>query len=208
MVGWHHQLNEHQFGQGGLACCSPWGGKELDMTERLSSRVYLFFFFNFRSSQFIFFLIKKCIYSFIWLCQVSVQHSDSSLWCAGFSPVAVLGLQSPWAQQLGTRAQLSQSMQDISPQPGVKATSPALQGRFLITGPPGKSWPMTIKMRFWWDILLMLISHTHHHQGRRPESPSAFTILGIENISRVNLLGFFRTGMRMKYPAPCLVVLK
>ena len=33
MVGWHHQLNEHEFewapgvgdGQGGLACCSPWG---------------------------------------------------------------------------------------------------------------------------------------------------------------------------------------
>ena len=96
----------------------------------------------------------------------------------------------------------------LVPLPGIEPTSPALQGRFLITGPPGKSWPMTIKMRFWWDILLTLISHTHHHQGRRPESPSAFTILGIENISRVNLLGFFRTGMRMKYPAPCLVVLK
>ena len=23
-------------GQGGLACCSPWGRKELDMTERLN----------------------------------------------------------------------------------------------------------------------------------------------------------------------------
>ena len=41
MVGWHHQLNGHEFesapevgdGQGGLACCSPWGHKELDMTE-------------------------------------------------------------------------------------------------------------------------------------------------------------------------------
>ena len=36
MVGWHHQLNGHEFewtpgvgdGQGGLACCSPWGRKE------------------------------------------------------------------------------------------------------------------------------------------------------------------------------------
>ena len=43
MVGWHHQLNGHEFeqapgdgeGQGSLACCSPWGQKELDMTERL-----------------------------------------------------------------------------------------------------------------------------------------------------------------------------
>ena len=44
MVGWHHQLNRHEFeqipedseGQGSLACCSPWGPKELDMTERLN----------------------------------------------------------------------------------------------------------------------------------------------------------------------------
>ena len=44
MVGWHHWLNGCEFeqtpgvgdGQGGLACCSPWGHKELDMTERLN----------------------------------------------------------------------------------------------------------------------------------------------------------------------------
>ena len=38
MVEWHHQLNEHEFekspgigeGQGSLACCSPWGCKELN----------------------------------------------------------------------------------------------------------------------------------------------------------------------------------
>ena len=44
MVGWHHRLNGHEFeqapgvgdGQGGLACCSPWGHKESDMTERLN----------------------------------------------------------------------------------------------------------------------------------------------------------------------------
>ena len=46
MVGWHHPLNGHDFeqtlgeseGQGGLACCSPWGGKESDTTERLSKK--------------------------------------------------------------------------------------------------------------------------------------------------------------------------
>ena len=39
MVGCHHQLNGHEFeqtlgesGQGSLACCRPWGRKELDMT--------------------------------------------------------------------------------------------------------------------------------------------------------------------------------
>ena len=43
-VGWHHQLDGHEFeqalgvgdGQRGLACCSPRGHKELDMTERLN----------------------------------------------------------------------------------------------------------------------------------------------------------------------------
>ena len=42
MVGWHHRLDRHEFeqapgvnhGQGGLACCSPWGRKESDMTEQ------------------------------------------------------------------------------------------------------------------------------------------------------------------------------
>ena len=45
MVGWHHQLDGHEFEQalgvgdeqGSLACCSPWGRKELDTTERLQS---------------------------------------------------------------------------------------------------------------------------------------------------------------------------
>ena len=44
MVGWHHQLNGHEFeqtlkvsdGQGTLACCSPWGCKELGTTEWLN----------------------------------------------------------------------------------------------------------------------------------------------------------------------------
>ena len=43
MVGWHHRLNGHEFEltpgvdeQGDLASCSPWGGKESDMTKRLN----------------------------------------------------------------------------------------------------------------------------------------------------------------------------
>ena len=32
MVRWHHRLDGH----GGLACCSPWGRKESDTTERLN----------------------------------------------------------------------------------------------------------------------------------------------------------------------------
>ena len=42
--GWHHRLSGHGFGwtpgvgdgQGGLACCSSWGRKESDTTERLN----------------------------------------------------------------------------------------------------------------------------------------------------------------------------
>ena len=45
MAGWHHQLNGHEFeqapgdgeGQGSLMCCSPWGLKDSDMTERLNN---------------------------------------------------------------------------------------------------------------------------------------------------------------------------
>ena len=46
MVGWHHQLNGHEFeqapgygeGQGSLACCSPCGHKESDTTEWLNNK--------------------------------------------------------------------------------------------------------------------------------------------------------------------------
>ena len=55
MVGWHHQLNGHEFeqapedgeGQGSLDRCSPWGHKESDTTEQLNnnrkSKMDLFF---------------------------------------------------------------------------------------------------------------------------------------------------------------------
>ena len=44
MVGWHHQLEGHEFeqalgvgdGQGSLVCWSPWDYRESDMTERLN----------------------------------------------------------------------------------------------------------------------------------------------------------------------------
>ena len=45
LVGWHHQLNGHEFeqalgdgeGQRSLACCRPWGCNVLDATERLNN---------------------------------------------------------------------------------------------------------------------------------------------------------------------------
>ena len=54
MVGWHHWLEEHEFeqargvgdGQGNLACCSAWGNKVSDTTERLSWTGILLFSHN------------------------------------------------------------------------------------------------------------------------------------------------------------------
>ena len=48
MVGWHQRPNGHEFeqttgdseGQRSLACCSPWGCKETDMTERLNNKIH------------------------------------------------------------------------------------------------------------------------------------------------------------------------
>ena len=45
IIGWHHRLKGHEFeqapgdgeGQRNLECCSPWGLKELDMTEELKN---------------------------------------------------------------------------------------------------------------------------------------------------------------------------
>ena len=49
MAGWHHRLYGHEFeqalgfgdGQGSLACCSPWGRKESDMTEWLKNNPFV-----------------------------------------------------------------------------------------------------------------------------------------------------------------------
>ena len=46
MVGWHRRFNGHELeqalgdgeGQWGLMCCSPWGHKESDMTEKLNNK--------------------------------------------------------------------------------------------------------------------------------------------------------------------------
>ena len=48
MVGWHHQLNGHEFeqtpgdseGQGSLTYYSPWSCKDMDMTKPLNSEQY------------------------------------------------------------------------------------------------------------------------------------------------------------------------
>ena len=54
MVGWHHRLNGHEFGQtpgegegqGSLVCCTPWDHKESDKTVWLNNNRSSFFFFS------------------------------------------------------------------------------------------------------------------------------------------------------------------
>ena len=68
LVGWHHQLDGHEFeqtledseGQGSLACCSAWGCKESDMTQRLNNKTSLY--------------IKLIIFK---LCQLYTPESQS-----------------------------------------------------------------------------------------------------------------------------------
>ena len=57
MVGWLHWLSGHELeqapgdgeGQGGLACCSPWGCKKLDTTEPLNNNKKKKAFLGFKS---------------------------------------------------------------------------------------------------------------------------------------------------------------
>ena len=49
MVGWHHQLNGHEFeqtpgdsdGQGSLVCFGPWDRKGSNTTERLKKNIHI-----------------------------------------------------------------------------------------------------------------------------------------------------------------------
>ena len=81
---------------------------------------------------------------------VETSGGYSLLWCVGFSlqwlillcsmGFMTFGLQQRWANGLGrcdTRTQLPLGMWDLLG-PVIKPVSPALQGRLLTTGPPGK----------------------------------------------------------------------
>ena len=58
--------------------------------------------------------------------------------CRGFSRAA-WALEGMGFRSCGAQAQLPHSMWNL-PGPGIEPVSPALAGRFLTTGPPGKSW--------------------------------------------------------------------
>ena len=71
MVGWHHWLDGHKFeqalevvaGQGSLACCSPWGHQESNMTEQLNHRLMLSFIFSLLRSFFSILTLWQTLFS-------------------------------------------------------------------------------------------------------------------------------------------------
>ena len=71
MVGWYHRLNEYEFeqtpgdseGQGSLVCCSPWGHKQLAMTQRLNKQLSY----------------RHCSKHFTYINSVIVTHIDEEI---------------------------------------------------------------------------------------------------------------------------------
>ena len=103
MVGWHHQLDGHEFeqalgvgdGQESLACCSPWGHKESDMTERLNwtelIRIILhFFIFHFKCQKVQKWISTRCSTSFP-SCEAPVPSPQTQM--GVYAPLTVECLQ-------------------------------------------------------------------------------------------------------------------
>ena len=104
MVGWHHWLDGHELeqapgvggGQGGLACCSPWGRKESDTTVWLKWTML-------RSIELSLFLLL--FYGKLWVCLLLTSFAS------------LVKERKPWGRGSLSREGTS------GPQPGVKAGS-------------------------------------------------------------------------------------
>ena len=94
MAGWHHWLDAHEFGwtlgvgdgQGGLACCSSWGHKESDTTERLNWTELILcpsVFFSKAAKSPPLSFTQPCLFYFIWVhsvaCGISVPWPEIEL---------------------------------------------------------------------------------------------------------------------------------
>ena len=102
--GWHHRLNGHKFeltpevghGQGGLACYSPWGHKESEMTEQLNCLGFLWLQWSGVGCVLLSIMVHKLLFSGFSCCRWA-------LGCTGFSSCSTqaqylwyMGLFAPW----------------------------------------------------------------------------------------------------------------
>ena len=80
MVGWHHQLSGHEFeqapavgdGQGSMACCSPWGHKESDMTEQLNNKMPMY--------KVCVYYTPRCVYKCVYMYMYVHKHFCICMW--------------------------------------------------------------------------------------------------------------------------------
>ena len=120
MVGWHHTNSGHEFEQalgvddrqGSLACCSPWGRKELDMTEHWTE-------LN---------MLSVCLVaqSCPTLCD-PMDYSPQGSPVYGIIPARIL----EWAAISSSRRSSNPETESMIP------AAPALAGRFFTTEPSG-----------------------------------------------------------------------
>ena len=98
------------------------------------------FFFFFNSHLF------GCLRSYLQREASLLNQCDLLLW--GTDSLLVLGLQGRWTQWLQWAGLVAMACGILVPQTGIEPASPALQGRFLTTGPSGKPLNLRFESRF------------------------------------------------------------
>ena len=87
MAGWHHWFNGREFefeqipgdgeGWGSLVCCSSWGCKELDTTERLNNNNSIWYSYRIRIKLIIVeYLFPSISFSCFSNCNITAYHRD------------------------------------------------------------------------------------------------------------------------------------
>ena len=169
MVGWHHRLNGHGFGwtpgvgdgQGGMACCSPWGCKESDNSEQLNWTEGMCS----TAATWLAYVCKRkeC---FSWsLCCSNWLHVKESVRCSVMSdslrPHGLKAHQAPLSMDFSRQeywSGLPFTSPGNLPNPGIKPGSLALQADSLPSEPPGK--PPFCSSYFFLKFNVTLIART------------------------------------------------
>ena len=85
MVRWHHQLHEQESEQtlgdserqGNLVCCSPWGHKELDITEWLNNNTTYTVLKDERLNSWMLMVVERHGFVLVWTCRQACTHTHT-----------------------------------------------------------------------------------------------------------------------------------